>query len=72
MSYLDKLEDKVQDLEEREKLWKSLALAYSHLVRKYQTGKQINRQNTDEIQVLKNRLGIGNGVLKDVQSSQED
>lgn len=63
MSYLDKLEDEVKTLREREDLWNQLARSYAYLVRKYQLGKSINKENHDEIQTLKNKLGIGNGVI---------
>lgn len=63
MTYLDKLEQEVQTLKKRELLWQELVQSYGYLVRKYQLGKTINKENHDEIQRLKNRLGIGNGVI---------
>jgi hypothetical protein len=62
MAYLDKLEDEVQRLREREKLWLLLAQSYSYMVRKFQLGKTVNRENYDDVQKYKNQLGIGNGI----------
>lgn len=71
MTYQDRLEEKVKALQqeveklrERDRLHLDLHRSYSYMVRKYQMGKTVNRQNFDEIQDLKNKLGIGNGVLK--------
>jgi sulfite reductase beta subunit-like hemoprotein len=62
MTYLDKLEDERNTLKEREKLWLQLAQEYAYLTRKYQRGMTVNRQNLDDIQILKNKLGIGSGL----------
>lgn len=63
-TYVDRLEEKIEQFEQREKDWQALASEYGHLVRKFQLGKTINMQNWNDIQKLKNKLGIGNGVLK--------
>jgi hypothetical protein len=62
--YVDKLEEKIQRLEQRELLWIKLAENYTYIVSKFQRGLTVNRQNWDDLQDAKNQLGIGNGLLK--------
>lgn len=62
--YVDRLEEKIQRLEQRELLWIKVAEQYGYIVRKFQRGLTVNRQNWDELQDYKNKLGIGNGLLK--------
>jgi hypothetical protein len=62
--YVDKLEEKLKSYQDRELLWLKLAEDYAYILRKIQLGKTVNAQNWQELQDVKNKLGIGNGLMR--------